>query len=78
MSVPPERIQPGRCYLLHAGRMGRVRRVIDIRSDGTVQFAVRRDVQPRPVWIPAMQTLRSFAKAVEREASCDVSPEGDE
>ncbi len=52
--------------------------MIDIRPDGAVQFAVRRNVQPRPIWISGTQTLRSFAKAVEREASCDVSPEGDE
>ena len=74
MSLPPESIQIGQCYLTDAGK---VRRVMGLPS-GRVQF------QQRPGhwkgWKasrPDILDLRSFAFTAERPVPCDWTPETD-
>ncbi|HEX2555346.1 MAG TPA: hypothetical protein VHL98_16730 [Microvirga sp.] len=75
---PPENIQVGKCYLLRASRMSRVRRVVGIQDDGLVLFQSRRNVAPHPVWIPGSQHLISFAAGVDREIPPDWDLEDDQ
>jgi hypothetical protein len=70
VSLTPESIEVGKCYLMQ-GRLSRVRRVVSISENGTVGFLARRNVKPTPVWIPGTQSLRSFAAA----AACEI-PDG--
>lgn len=75
MSVPPESIQVGECYLTH---MGTVRRVTGLLP-GRVQFQQRPG--HRTAWVGYRNhilDLRSFAFAVERPVPCDWTPETDE
>ncbi len=76
MSIPPESIEVGRCYLTDGGR---IRRVIRLMPDGRVQFEHRgaRLLQKAP-WVTGMQEMRSFAFQIEREVPCDWTPEADE
>ncbi len=85
MSLPPESIEVGRCYLarsFHTGRDGylRIRRVVEIRPDGCVQFDQRRGpVVPGRPW-PGRNTMRLavFATSAERQIPCDWAPGTDE
>ncbi len=84
MSIPPESIEVGKCYLArgyHAGREGylRVRRVMKILPDGRVQFEQRRGpVAPGHPW-PGRNTMKLgvFVNSIEREVPCDWTPETD-
>ncbi len=85
MSVPPESIEVGKCYLargyLAAGRRSlRVRRVKQIHPDGRVQFEQRRSSVPagHPWPMSGTMPLDAFALAVEREVPCDWMPEANE
>ena len=76
VTAPPDRVQPGKCYLLETGH---VRRVIRLMPDGRVQYEGRVGHQRAPgAWRPGMQDIRSFAFLIEREVPCDWSPETDE
>ncbi len=78
MTLPPESIEVGKCYLARGylvagGRSLRVRRVKQIHPDGRVQFEQRRG--PARVGHPwpmgGTMQLTTFALAVEREVPCD-------
>ncbi len=81
MSLPPESIEVGKCYLVRTGRsdqpMG-VRRIVRIMPDGRIQFEHRIASSKGVAWKAAIQDARSFAFMVEREVSCDRTPEADE
>ncbi len=75
MSVPPETIQVGECYLTN---MGTIRRVT-----GLLPGRVRYEQRPahRPTWAnhrTDILDLRSFAFSVERPVPCDWTAESDE
>jgi hypothetical protein len=72
MSIPPESIQVGQCYLTKSGR---VRRVTGL-PPGRVQFKQR--MARTPTWrghSSAILDIRSFASTVERAVPCDWTPE---
>jgi hypothetical protein len=75
MSIPPESIQVGKCYLTTTGQ---VRRVIRIMPNGRVQYEHRlgHAVLKRQ-WPSNIAEARTFAFAVEREVPCDWTPERD-
>lgn len=75
MTVPPESIEAGKCYLMETGQ---VRRVVRLMSDGRVQYEFKGPASPRAGWRPGMQEGRSFAFIVERQVPCDWTPEADE
>ena len=69
MSLPPESIQVGRCYLIEAGQ---VRRVLAILPDGRVQYEQR--AGHRPTWQvrrSGILGMRLFSSSVERPVPCD-------
>jgi len=78
VSVPPESIQVGKCYLARGkidmgGKALRIRRVAQILPDGRVRFEQRRGPVPVSGLWPrsGIQDLQAFALAVEREVPCD-------
>ena len=77
MSLAPESIEVGRCYLEEGyKRRPRVRRVLHIRPDGRVQYEYRQGRQANSkTWKPGMQELGSFAAHVAHEVPCDWTPE---
>ena len=85
MSLPPESIEVGKCYLARGylvagGNAPMVRRVKQIHPDGRVQFERRRGLVPagRPWPVSGTMQLDAFALAVEREVPCDWMPEANE
>ena len=73
MSLPPESIQVGQCYLMAAGQ---VRRVLAILPDGRVQYEQRAGHRPRwNVLRSGILGLRSFSSTVERRVPCDWTPD---
>jgi hypothetical protein len=75
MSIAPESIQVGKCYLT---KMGTIRRVT-----GLLPGRVRYEQRPahRTTWAnyrTDILDLRSFAFTVERLVPCDWTPERDE
>ncbi len=76
MSVPPESVEVGKCYL---GDNGKVWRIVRLWPDSHVQFEFRaRSCGDAKVWKPGMLHLRDFAEAAQREVPCDWTPEADE
>ncbi len=76
MTIPPESIATGRCYLMETGHVRQVRRLM---PDGRVQYEQRPGHQVNTgAWKPGMQEGRSFALLVEREVPCDWTPDVDE
>jgi hypothetical protein len=74
MSISPESIEMGRCYLTN---MGTVRRVTGLLP-GRVQFQQRPG--HRTAWVRYRNDildLRSFAFSVERPVPCDWTAERD-
>ena len=72
MSVPPESLQVGKCYLMEGGY---VRRVVRLMPDGRIQVEHRSGSSGKGSgWKPGMQDGRSFASQVEREVPCDWTP----
>jgi hypothetical protein len=73
VSVPPESIQVGQCYLSVTGQ---VRRVMRVLPDGRVQYEARGGAVARAFnWRTDILDLRSFAFSVERPVPCDWTPE---
>jgi hypothetical protein len=73
MSIPPESIQTGQCYLMKSGK---VRRVIAIHDD-RVEFGTR-GVTPHSqgwAWRRSMTDLKLFASMIERPIPDDWTPE---
>ena len=78
MSLPPESIQVGKCYLVRTKRTDRphsVRRVVRIMPNTLIQYELRTSSGRLASWRPGMQDRRSFAAMVVREVSCDWTPE---
>ncbi len=75
MPIPPESIKVDRCYLTSEGK---IRRVMALLRDGRVQYQWRRGYTLKSPWRVGIEIARSFAAAVEREVSCDWTPETDE
>jgi hypothetical protein len=74
MSIPPESIEPGRCYLTQAGH---VRRVVRIKPNGRVQFMYRPGDALKN-WRVGGDMRRSFAAVALREIPCDWTSETNE
>ncbi len=72
MSVPPESIEVGKCYLMETGQ---VRRILRIMPDGRFQYEHRMGYSAPKAWKSGIQSGRSFAATVEREVPCDWTPE---
>lgn len=75
MTLAPESIKAGRCYLITTGQVRRVERIM---PDGRVQY----DQRParRPDWNVrrgGVLDLRFFAASAEHEVPCDWTPEMD-
>ena len=75
MSVPPESIQAGQCYLTETGQ---VRRVLTLLPGSRVQYEWRNGMAMPKRWKMDAQALHSFAVLVERPIPCDWTPETDE
>ena len=77
MTVAPESLQVGHCYLTRSGQVRRVRAF----HEGRVQFEAR-SKPPRPssrwAWRPGIVDLDTFAAMVERPVACDWTPETEE
>ncbi len=75
MTIPPESIEVGKCYLVE--RDG-VRRVLKIWPDGRVQYETRSGpLGHTKTWKPGMLQVRDFASSSLREVPCDWTPETD-
>ncbi len=77
MSLPPESIEVGKCYLTHVGGLSRVQRVVTLTPSGQVMIEVRRKLHHHTVWIPEERSLRLFAVSAECEVPCDWTPEAE-
>jgi hypothetical protein len=75
VSINPESIEVGQCYLMLSGH---VRRVTAL-PPGRVQFQQRSALSPswRSTKVDILD-LRSFAFSAERAVPCDWTPESDE
>ncbi len=75
MTVPPESIEVGKCYLMETGHL---RRVLRIFPDERVQYEHSTGSGGRGSgWKPGMQSRRTFADLIEREIPWDWTPESD-
>jgi hypothetical protein len=69
MSIPPESIQVGRCYLSEEGR---VRRVTKFLASGQVRYKYRSfPDDERSPWRTGNLDVGRFAATTLREVSCD-------
>jgi hypothetical protein len=74
MSIPPESIRTGKCYLTTNGQ---VARVLKLEADG-VYYEFRSGVLAMPsMWTRAITTCQSFNHRAEREVPCDWTPSSD-
>jgi hypothetical protein len=75
MTVPPESIEVGKCYLT---RNDQVVRVMKLLSDGHVIYAFRSSAVAEAFgWTGAQTEIRSFIHLLEREVPCDWTPASD-
>lgn len=77
MSVPPENLRVGKCYLLETLHVRRVCLVTDLMPGSSVRFQQREAEGSGGafVWSTGATDLRSFAHEALREVSCDWTPE---
>ncbi len=73
MTVPPEGIEVGKCYLTDGGI---VRRVVAILPDRRIQYEWRGRL--RLSWKSGILVAREFAQQAEREVPCDWTADTDE
>ena len=73
MSLPPESIEEGKCYLAENGR---VRRVMRILPDGRIRYKYRGQYAGR--WRSGALPRLVFAATVARGVPCDWKSEADE
>ena len=66
MSILPESIEVGKCYLTDGNT---VRRVVTIHPDGRVQYEWRAGLRKK--WKAGILPRREFAVAAEQEVTCD-------
>jgi len=73
MSIAPDSIQVGQCYLTLSGY---VRRVIALHP-GRVRYETRANAAKhvRWAWKPGIVGLKTFAATVERPVPCDWTPD---
>jgi hypothetical protein len=74
MPIPLGSVEVGKCYLMETGQ---VRRVMRIMPDGRLQYEHRMGHAAPKVWRSGIQGGHLFAATVEREVSCDWTPETD-
>jgi hypothetical protein len=68
VSLPPESMKVGKCYLTDAGQ---VRRILHILPNGRVAYERRPAHRPDGPWQEANQDLSMFAALAEAEVPCD-------
>ncbi len=79
MTVSPESIEVGKCYLADRRQSPQVWQVTTIFADGRLEYKNRPiDPKARQHWRSARTTAPLFALTVTREVPCDWSPGGDE
>ena len=79
MSVPPESIQPGRCFVATTERGQRVRRVTILTREGEVRYKSRAAATASTSgWVESGLPLSAFASQAEREVPCSWTPDADE
>jgi hypothetical protein len=73
MSVPPESLELGKCYLT---RNDQVIRLMKLLSDGQAVYAFRSSTVARMFgWTGATTSLQVLARLIEYEVPCDWTPE---
>ena len=72
MSVQPEAVKAGKCYLAKGGKAPRIRRVLRVLPDERVQYEQR---SPTTTWRSGIQYKDVFASMLQREVPCDWSPD---
>ena len=73
MSVPPESIIVGKCFLIPGGKVARVLRIM---PGNQVHYELRSGATVRAFgWKAGVLELAAFAHLVEREVPCDWTPE---
>ncbi len=78
MSLPPESIEPGRCYLLEGDQQRWVRLVAHILPSGRVRLESRDAAHSKAfIWANGTADLTSFAEAALREVPCAWTPDAD-
>ena len=76
MTIPPESIEAGKCYLADRREAPQVWRVVRIWPDGRVQFEFRSRTQRyAKLWKPEMLEGAAFAASAQREVPCDWTPD---
>ncbi len=70
MTLPPERIQVGKCYLMQASH---VWRVVRITGDGRAEFMHRLGHMLKN-WKIGAEERRTFGATTVREVPCDWRP----
>ncbi len=75
MSLLPESIKEGRCYLADSRTYPHVRQVIQVYPDGRIHYRSRPPQAVRDRWTMGVTDRRAFALAASREVSCDWTPE---
>ena len=79
MTIPPESIEIGKCYLLEGEPLRRVRLVTHILPSGRVRFESRDATEPRMfVWAGGKSDLSAFAEAALHDVPCNWTPDTDE
>jgi len=71
MSIPPESIAVGKCYLARSQGSPRFCRVVKVMFDGRILYDQRTRSGTRSV----VQERQAFARILEREVPCDWVPE---
>jgi hypothetical protein len=75
MSITPESLEVGQCYL---GEDRRVYRVLRLMPDGQVQYSHRPAHTPLRTWKPGMLNCGSFCRLVGCLVPCNWTPEMDQ
>ncbi len=75
MSLPPESIELGKCYLTNTGRVWRIIRVM---PDGRILYEQRSRRVPAKTWQPGMLVALTAEMLIVREIPCDWTPERDQ
>ncbi len=74
VTIPPESIAVGKCYLTGEGR---VRRVLEILPDGRIRYRYRSFLGATSrTWRSGSLSVEVFAATAQREVPCDWTPEG--
>ena len=78
MSLPPETIKIGQCYLADGRAYPQVRQVVRVFPDRRLEYK-HRPARPekKHLWRTAMSDIRAFAVVASREIPCDWTPETD-